>query len=93
MPFNQYYALNLDTDCRDRQHVMTYYTELDDMSQNPEALMKLCILTTRHHMPCKTDDKFARLGLPHKLLTMVNFNSLADDVNEMKGDTFHPGCN
>ena len=62
------------------------YTELEEMSTNPAALVKLCILTIRKHMKIKTDQMFIKLGLPATLLSMVTFSCVADDIRLMRYD-------
>ena len=54
-----------------------------DRNQNPAALKKLCTLTVRDNLACKTEENFARLGLPPALLSLVMHHTLAEEIDLM----------
>ena len=64
-------------------YVMQKHAEFEDMSHNPATLKKLCVITIRDHLPCKTIENFSKLGLPPGLLPMVTFSGLAEDLTLM----------
>ena len=54
--------------------------EFEQLSQNAMALTKLCVITIRQNLPCKTDEDFDRLGLPPALISLVKLSNVAEEI-------------
>ena len=73
-----------DVDADIVSHVISKYKELNEMSSKTDTLQKLCMITIRQHLPSKTDENFAKLGLPPVLLSLVKLHTLADEIDLMQ---------
>ena len=64
-------------------YVVQKHSEFEDISHNPASLEKLSMVAIRQHLPIKSDENFARLGLPPGLLSLVTLSCLAEDLHQM----------
>ena len=64
-------------------HITRKHAEFENTSETPAMLTKLCMMTIRQYLPCKTDENFSKLGLPPGLLSLVTLSSLAEELNLM----------
>ena len=64
-------------------YVVQKHEDFENISQVPDKLKKLCMLTIRQHLPIKSDENFAKLGLPSGLLSLVTLASLAKELDRM----------
>ena len=64
-------------------HIIGRLALFKQESHVPASLSKLCILTIRQHLPRKTDENFARLGLRPGHLCLVKHEKLAEVMQEM----------
>ena len=75
--------IHTNVDANIVKHVVKKHAEFEDISMNPAPLKKLCMVIIRQCLPLKTDKNFAKLGLPHTLLSLVSLAGLAEELHRM----------
>ena len=53
------------------------------LSHSAPSLQQMCVVTIRQHLPVKTVENFATLGLPPMLMSSVSLHGLAEEITQM----------